>query len=113
MKITLSLIVLRAKDIEKSLVFYQALGLEFIQEQHGKGPVHYSSIVGETVIELYSVTTLHPAYNLRLGFSVESLDDTVKKLKNIDAPMELLINEQGPFALVRDPDFRTIELLEK
>jgi catechol 2,3-dioxygenase-like lactoylglutathione lyase family enzyme len=43
----------RAADLEKSLAFYRALGLEFQQEQHGNGPIHYASIMRETVIEIF------------------------------------------------------------
>jgi lactoylglutathione lyase len=39
---SLNLIVIRAADLDKSLAFYRALGLEFAQEQHGTGPVHYA-----------------------------------------------------------------------
>lgn len=49
----LSLIVLRAINIEVSLAFYQALGVTFIQEQHGSGPVHYSCDLGGVILELY------------------------------------------------------------
>ena len=43
---TLSLMVLRTDNIEAVLAFYQAIGLQFQQEQHGSGPIHYSCEIG-------------------------------------------------------------------
>ncbi|WP_456388151.1 VOC family protein [Profundibacter sp.] len=41
-----SFIVIYARDLEKSLQFYTALGLSFKQEQHGAGPKHHSCQMG-------------------------------------------------------------------
>ena len=50
---SLSLLVLRTEDLERSVRFYRTLGLRFAEEQHGNGPVHYACELGETVLELY------------------------------------------------------------
>lgn len=42
---SLSLLVLRAADVERTRGFYEALGLVFTREQHGSGPVHSAVLV--------------------------------------------------------------------
>ena len=42
-ELTLGLLVLRSSCMEAALTFYRALGLSFVEEKHGSGPVHYSS----------------------------------------------------------------------
>ena len=46
-------LVLRAKDLEQMRVFLEGMGLKFLQEQHGTGPIHYACQVGQQVLELY------------------------------------------------------------
>ena len=48
-----NLLVLRAADLAASRRFYEALGLEFVVERHGKGPEHLAASLGEFVFELY------------------------------------------------------------
>lgn len=74
-----SLIVLRARDVERTLAFYEALGLRFVQEKHGSGPIHFSSTLGSTVVELYPASKdVEPDRRApgatMVGFTVESLD---------------------------------------
>jgi hypothetical protein len=49
----LSLIVIRATDIEETMGFYRAIGLAFQEEQHGSGPLHYSCTLDGVVLEIY------------------------------------------------------------
>lgn len=49
----LNLVVLRVADIEMSARFYSVLGIRFEKEQHGKGPVHLSGLIGSVLLELY------------------------------------------------------------
>jgi len=116
----MNLIVLRATDLEKSRAFYRALGLEFQQEQHGTGPVHYASIMREFVIEIFpgkqgSAPDRRQAGATMLGFQVENLDIVIETLKNIGT--EILTPPQdsqwGRQAVVQDPDGRAVELNEK
>src|SRR5690349_5415963 len=81
----LSLLVLRTGKLEQTLAFYRALGLEFAQEQHGSGPIHYSAQIGGTVIEIYpgAEGVAPPRLNggaTMLGFRVPSVDPTVAAL---------------------------------
>lgn len=64
----LNLLVLRCRDIEATRTFYTQLGLTFTREQHGNGPVHYSTYLDGLLLELYP-TNAEPD-NVRLGFSV-------------------------------------------
>lgn len=47
------LMVLHVADPEKVKAMFEALGLEFVQEQHGKGPIHWSSSKNGTIVEIY------------------------------------------------------------
>ena len=45
--------LLRTHDMQAAKTLFEALGLTFVQEQHGSGPVHYACEVGDTVFEIY------------------------------------------------------------
>ena len=45
--------VIYDSDIEKLKIFLESFGIVFQQEQHGSGPVHYASQVGDKVLEIY------------------------------------------------------------
>ncbi|WMP19471.1 VOC family protein [Thiothrix lacustris] len=93
----LNLLVLRCRDIEATRTFYTQLGLTFTREQHGSGPVHYSTYLGGLLLELYP-TNGEPD-NVKLGFSV---------------PPTLLAqfntHTQDPSQGCRDPDGRFVAL---
>jgi hypothetical protein len=57
---SLSLLVLRSSRLEAMRTFYEALGLTFVEEKHGAGPVHYSAQLGSTVLEIYPGETSPP-----------------------------------------------------
>ncbi len=46
-------VVIKAKDLKKAKTFFESLGLQFKEEQHGTGPIHYACQVGKSVLELY------------------------------------------------------------
>ena len=113
-----SLIVIRTAGIEASLAFYTALGLNFIQEQHGSGPIHYSCDLGGIVMEIYPASGSGSAPEPRsagatmLGFKVASLTDTLAELKALGyepktAPKEA---EWGLWVNIADPDGRLVQL---
>lgn len=66
----LSLLVVYCSSLEENLAFYKNLGLDFIREKHGDGPVHYSCTLGLTVVELYPSSEKNPVSNCRLGFKI-------------------------------------------
>ena len=105
----LNLLVLRCKEIEVTKRFYKKLGVEFIKEQHGKGPVHYSCDVGGVLLELYPLKKGELSLEQsRLGFAVdrkymEAMQNKMLSSYEFDG-IEVMV--------VQDPDGRKIELRE-
>jgi predicted enzyme related to lactoylglutathione lyase len=116
----LNLVVLRASVVDASLAFYRAIGLSFVEEQHGSGTIHYSCKAGNTLVEIYpgssgDIPDRRNAGATMLGFQVGSVDLTIENLRSIGAqiltaPQD---SEWGRRAVVLDPDGRAIELSEK
>jgi len=48
---SLSLVVLKSLQIDPLKSFYRTLGIDFVEEQHGKGPIHFSAQIGDTLPE--------------------------------------------------------------
>ena len=79
----LALLVLFFQDLPRAVLFYEALGMSLVREQHGQGPVHYSFSSGGLVFELYPANPKRgPSLGMRLGFEVESVADTCQLLKD-------------------------------
>jgi len=116
----LGLIVIRAADIEQTLRFYRALGLEFVEEQHGNGPLHYACDLSGTVIEIYpgkpgAAPDRRSGGATLLGFQVDLLEPALKAIEEIGATV-LTPPQNSPWgrrAVVQDPDGRAIELNER
>ncbi|HLJ55649.1 MAG TPA: VOC family protein [Chthonomonadaceae bacterium] len=115
----LNLLVLRCGDVAASLVFYQALELEFVEERHGAGPTHFAATMGELVIELYPRPDARPTEGsgcdpARLGFTVSTLDGVLARLADLGVLVESppRATRWGRRAVVRDPDGRAVELVE-
>lgn len=115
----LNLVVLRASATDASLAFYRALGLSFVEEQHGVGTVHYSCKVGNIVVEIYpgnsdNILDRRNAGATMLGFQVENVERVIESLRIVGA--QILTDPQesdwGRRAVVLDPDGRAIELSE-
>ncbi len=115
--IALSLLVLRTATIGAMLSFYQALGMTFTQEQHGSGPVHYSSAIGELVIEIYpgeagQAPDRKQGGATMTGFRVTDLDGVLSRLHalGVEPASPPKASEWGRRAVVLDPDGRVVEL---
>jgi len=112
----LKLLVLKTRQVDKLLAFYQFLGIAFIQEQHGKGPVHFAGQVGGTVLEIYPL--LGDAGTVdqtaRLGFAVVNLEQVVENLRTIGTSVTSPFQKSawGHRAVVQDPDGRAVELYQ-
>ena len=115
--VTLTLLVLKTRQVEQVRLFYQALGIELAEERHGKGPVHFAGRVGDVVIEIYPLADDGTPVDssIRLGFAVENLADVVQALQNIGTKVVTLPKETtwGLQSLVPDPDGRAVELSQK
>jgi hypothetical protein len=81
--LSLSLLVLKTRQMEKMRAFYGALGIDLAEEQHGKGPVHYAGRVGAAVLEVYPLPEEGTPTDTttRLGFTVKQLSVAVERLQ--------------------------------
>lgn len=110
----LMLLVLKTPRLEAVRGFYEAIGLCFVEEKHGNGPVHYAGRVGETVIEVYPLVGDSAADTIRLGFAVGDLGKVVAALKVIGIEVtEPKKTEWGLRTVVHDPDGRAVELYQR
>ena len=113
----LNLIVLKTSRPDELAFFYEQLGLKFEHHKHGSGPLHYSSHIDGVVFEIYPLPQdkNNADDTLRIGFTVNGLDDTIKRLKNIGGTItkEPTMTEWGYVSIIKDPDGRKIELTDK
>src|SRR4051812_20570871 len=113
LQIRLEYVVLRCADLERSRAFYQALGLKLEAEQHGRGAPHYSTKIGEVVVELYPLGE-KPSSGLRLGLHVRHLEITVAMLKAVGADIVRAdLAASVPSAVIRDPDGHEVAIRER
>ncbi len=49
----MSVFVIRTQEVERTREFFETLGLTFVQEQHGDGPVHFACEANGVVFEIY------------------------------------------------------------
>ena len=53
---SLKLIVLKTPDTQSLSQFYTHIGFQFVEEQHGNGPIHCSAAFGSGVLEIYPLS---------------------------------------------------------
>ena len=110
----IKLIVIRTSDMKVISEFYANFGLTFDYHKHGNSPMHYSTTIGQTVLEIYPLTKSQTESdkNLRLGFSVDDFDSVIDKLKSIGTKFssEPIQTDFGYMAVIEDPDGRKIEI---
>ena len=108
------LMVIRTSDSKQLADFYSLLELTFDYHQHNKSPFHYSANIGQTVLEIYSLTKgqTEADKNFRIGFGVDNFDDLLESLKQLNVPflLEPTQTDFGHMAIIQDPDGRKIEL---
>jgi lactoylglutathione lyase len=104
---SLSLLVLRCPKLEASKRFFEALGLAWRQEKHGSGPSHWSSRLGDVILELYPGESA--ASSVRLGLRVPNLDAILQSIPDAQQAILEHHSDRG-FAVVRAPDGTKIEL---
>ena len=98
----LNLIVLYVDNVDESARFYATLGLYFVAEQHGEGPVHHAAqLPSGVVLELYPRGS-QPPTRTRLGFTVSDVAATLREL----AAAGFAVDE----SVARDPDGNAVEL---
>ena len=91
--------------------------MQFREEKHGNGPVHFAARAGQTVFEVYPLPKSIENVNAttRLGFTIEQLDETIRRLQAAGVPVtaEPTQTEWGYGAVVKDPDGRSVALNQK
>src|SRR3569623_504570 len=106
----LNLLVLRCRDIEKAKSFYELFGMAFVQEQHGNGPMHFSSVDDAGTFELYPADAA-AVDQTGLGFVTGEIEGLHTLLcRNQFAPRDVRETDRGRMFVVRDPDGRRIEV---
>jgi lactoylglutathione lyase len=112
MDIKLNLVVIRAAELERSQRFYEALGLQFSREQHGRGPEHLAAVLGSLVFEIYPRGSEPDTAGLRLGFQVASVEAAVSAVQKLGAEV-VSAPANGPWgyrAVVVNPDGHRVEV---
>lgn len=112
-------IVFYALDPAVTRKFYETLGLAFVQERHGKGPVHFACDFQGLVLEIYPLragVTIKPCDTVSAFLPVRDFDATVAGLKamGLKPGAVSVYLEAGRLRAVsvRDPDGRLVRLLE-
>jgi lactoylglutathione lyase len=115
--VPLSLLVLNTRQVEQLRIFYQTLGIELAEEQHGKGPIHFAGRAGDVVIEVYPLSDDGTPVDssTRLGFTVDDLVAVIQSLRGIGTKIATPPRKTawGLQAVVRDPDGRAVELSQR
>ena len=112
--LSLNLLVLKSSQMEVVRDFYRLLGFDFVEEQHGKGPVHYAAPLGAGVLEIYPLPDGKSTdTTTRIGFNVSDINSVVEAVASVgEVASKPKATQWGVRAVVRDPDGRTVELCE-
>jgi hypothetical protein len=107
---SLKFLTLYAKQLDRTVLVYEALGLEFEKEKHGDGPIHFSHSSGDLVIEIYPADGRTVAESMMLGFVVEDLA-TVKNLlleRAVTILKDIDVVNGATRMIFQDPDGRRL-----
>lgn len=111
--------MIRTSKIEEVKTFYQGLGIQLVEEQHGNGPIHYSYVQDQLVIEIYpgdegSLPGWKNAGAMMLGFYVKDIKEIIDQIDILKGKVisNRTENKRGFRAVLEDPDGRRIELIE-
>lgn len=114
--ISLTLLVLKTRQVEQLRVLYQTLGVDLVEEKHGKGPVHFAGRARDVVIEVYPLPDDGSPVDssTRLGLAVENVVEVISALERIGTSIVTPPKETtwGLQAVVKDPDGRSVELTQ-
>jgi len=112
----LNLIVIHSVDPNRTQEFYKMLGMEFQEEQHGSGPVHWAADLDGIAMEIYPAKSEDEVdVSTRLGFVVKDAASVLNtlRLSNVEIVSDLKQTKWGLRAVVRDSDGRTVELVQR
>lgn len=113
-------LVIKTKDLEKTRLLYEALGLAFMAELHEGCPLHYSCDFGGLLIEFYlngkKADPVETGNDMLFIFDVENIDpilDACRKYGLEQGPMTFSGRNYAFRTLtVCDPDGRRIRVRE-
>lgn len=109
----LSLLVLRAHDVDALAAFYARLGLAFAPERHGQGPAHMACLLDGWVLEIYPRARGMPGTDgLRWGLAVPCVETALAALGDAPVLMPPRATRHGRRAAVKDPEGHVLELVE-
>jgi len=124
--IVVNRITLFSADIDKTALFYGAIGINVEKTFHGWGPLyHYLDILKHNeqslIFEIYSLPSGAVISPQGLGFDVENLSEIIGKLIEMKAPLvrPRILTEYPKFcddciyATFKDPDGRTVSLTQQ
>lgn len=112
MKLNLNQITIQVCDVEKSIEFYQKLGLKLIVKSLPKY-ARFECLAGETTFSLHHTGENLPASSTWLYFETETLDEDVARIQEMGIePDELPVDQDWLWreARLKDPDNHTIIL---
>jgi len=114
------ILVFRNADLEKTRLFYEALGLTLVRELHEGCPPHYACDFGGALIEFYPASakspSVEPGQDLLMIFEVDRFDlvlDVCRQLRLKREPLTIYDPvRQLRVMTVRDPDGRRVHVRE-
>ena len=103
----IQLLVLRSKALTQTVDFYSSLGIQFTEERHGNGPLHYSANLSGLLLEVYPAKDEeHAECATRLGLTIRR-----SELPNALQDLEFRETAWGRQATLQDPDGRSVDLM--
>lgn len=112
MKLDLNQITIQVRDVEKSIGFYQKLGLKLIVESLPKY-ARFECVAGETTFSLHHTDENLPESSTWLYFETKTLDEDVTRLQSLGIEIEKMPVDQEWLwreARIKDPDGHIIIL---
>jgi lactoylglutathione lyase len=106
-----TLVVIRTPNMPHLVSFYEKLGLQFDYHKHEQGIFHYSTMINETVFEIYPLLKNQKEADIstRFGFKIDDFEEKIALLSDfiVSKPMG---TEFGECAILKDPDGRKVEV---
>lgn len=114
-KLRLNFVMIRARSVAESVAFYEGIGLQFKEHQHGTGPAHYCADLGAGAFEIYPAIEDIPTQNVvRIGFVISNLNETTRRLAEMGH--RILVRpaqtQWGYRAVLADPDDNRVEIVQ-
>lgn len=102
-----------AQDIERTAKVYRLLGLDFLSEQHGTGPLHLACASESLVLEIYPGEDV-ASPGVMVGLDVADLDHVRAKVLEAGVPLSRDIDPVAGMRrmIVNDPEGRKIFVRE-